>query len=76
MLNDVIDARVPIQHEKTSENIPIGTIGEAHTALRPMGRVSINGTTFEAKTLGEMINQGDDVKVIGIENQYVVVSKV
>ncbi|MFB1003249.1 MAG: NfeD family protein, partial [Bacteroidia bacterium] len=76
VLNDVIDARVPIQHEKTSENIPIGTIGEAHTALRPMGRVSINGTTFEAKTLGEMINQGDDVKVIGIENQYVVVSKV
>lgn len=76
VLNDVIDARVPIQQEKTSENIAIGSIGKAHTALRPMGKVSINGTTFEAKTLGEMISQGDEVKVIGIENQYVMVSKV
>jgi membrane-bound ClpP family serine protease len=38
--------------------------------------VKINGTTFEAKTLGEMIGQGEGVKVVGIENQYVVVSKV
>ena len=76
VLNDVIDAKVPIQLEKTSENIAIGTLGEAHTALRPMGKVSIKGTAFEAKTLGEMIHQGDMVKVIGIENQYVVVSKV
>jgi len=76
VLHDVIDAKVPIQHEKNSNNIPAGTLGEAQTALRPMGRVRINGTTFEAKTLGEMIGQGEGVKVVGIENQYVVVSKV
>lgn len=75
VLNDVIDAKVPIQQEKNSENIAKGTIGVAHTALRPMGRIIIDGTTFEAKTYGEMINQGEEIQVIGIENLYVVVSK-
>lgn len=75
VLTDVISAKVPIQQEKSSDDVPKGTIGNAHTALRPMGRVVIDGTTYEAKTYGEMIDQGETIQVIGIENQYLLVSK-
>lgn len=76
VINDVIDAKVPIQQESSSDSVAKGTKGKAHTALRPMGKINIDGTTFEAKTYGEMIDQGEDIKVIGIENQYIIVSKV
>lgn len=76
VLHDVIAAKVPIQQEKQSESVSIGDLGTTHSALRPMGKIILNDTTFEAKTNGEMIGQGENIRVIGIENQYIVVSKV
>ncbi|MBT6235874.1 MAG: nodulation protein NfeD [Bacteroidetes bacterium] len=74
VLSDVIDAKVPIQGEQAASSAAIGSTGTTHTALRPMGKIRINGTTFEAKTYGEMIDQGAEIKVLSIENGYLIVS--
>ncbi|MDB4173782.1 nodulation protein NfeD [Bacteroidia bacterium] len=74
VLSDVIDAKVPIQGEQAASSAAIGSTGTTHTALRPMGKICINGTTFEAKTYGEMIDQGAEIKVLSIENGYLIVS--
>jgi len=46
------------------------------SALRPMGKIIINGTTFEAKTYGEFIDSGAKIVVLSIENQYLVVKSI
>lgn len=74
VLSDVINAKVPIQGEQAASSAAIGSTGTTHTALRPMGKIRINGTTFEAKTYGEMIDQGAEIKVLSIENGYLIVS--
>ena len=51
----------------------IDKTGITHTALRPMGRVDINGITFEAKTNGEFVDKGAKIIVLRIENQYLLV---
>ena len=49
--------------------------GIAQTDLKPIGRVTINGTNFEAKTFGEFIDSGKTIVVVGTENQYVLVKE-
>jgi len=67
-------AKAPgIQHSNIDLNTLLGQEGTAHTALRPMGRVKLNGVTFEAKTDGEFVDSGKIIRVKRIENQYLVV---
>ena len=71
------ESRVHYQQETASlANELIGVQGKAHTALRPMGKVEINGTNYEAKTYGEFIDNHSTIEVIGIENEYLVVKQV
>lgn len=51
----------------------IGQQGEALTRLAPMGKVIICGHTFEAKTMGDYIDQMSGIEVIGFDNQNVIV---
>lgn len=71
-----ISARVAIQQEQTVLADILGQEGKTSTALRPMGRIELNGLSFECKTYGQFVNQGAAVKVIGIENHYLIVSPV
>ncbi len=74
---DTLDqSRVHYQQEENDIKNLIGSVGIAHTALRPMGKVDINGTNFEAKTYGEFIDSNTSVEVISIENEYLVVKQV
>ncbi|MBQ4278684.1 MAG: serine protease [Rikenellaceae bacterium] len=72
-LKSTIDsASIPTPQE---HNIRIGDCGVALTRLAPMGKVVINGTTIEAKTVDAFIDQKKEIEVIGFENFNVVVKK-
>lgn len=76
VINDTIEGQVNIQQENLNISSLKGQTGEANTALRPMGRISIDNVLYEAKTYGEFIDKGAKIEVIGTENRYVVVSSV
>ena len=53
-----------------------GREGEAKTALRPAGMVEIDGDKVDVVTGGEMVEQGQRVRVIKVEGNRVVVRAV
>lgn len=58
------------------DNMPkaqIGDKGKALTRLAPMGKVVIEGEVIEAKTMGEYIDEGSLIEVIGVENMNLIV---
>ena len=73
---DTITGRVDIQPENTNIDDMVGKTGLSSSALRPMGRINIDGTNFEAKTYGEFIDKDKKIKVISIENRYLVVKSI
>jgi membrane-bound serine protease (ClpP class) len=76
VLKSTIGSKVKIQQESSDLANLQAAQGVTASALRPMGKIIINGTTFEAKTYGEFIDSGAKVKVISIENQYLVVKPI
>ncbi len=60
---------------KPEEQIKIGAVGVAVSRLSPMGKVSIEGKIFEAKSTDIYIDQREKVEVVGFENFNVVVRK-
>ncbi len=54
----------------------IGAQGVSTTRLSPMGKVEIEGEIYEAKTRGGYIDEGSNIKVIGYDNQNVVVEQI
>ncbi len=58
-----------------SELCEVGSSGRSLTRLAPMGKVLIEGQTFEAKTMGGYIDEGESVSVIGYDNQNIIVEK-
>jgi membrane-bound serine protease (ClpP class) len=76
VLTDTLSqSRVHTQQEAESAENLVGEMGIAKTDLRPMGKITINGTNFEAKTYGEFIDRDKAIQVIGIDNQYLVVKE-
>lgn len=57
-------------------DVKVGDRGVAVTRLAPMGKVEINGRTYEAKSATELIDQQLEVEVTGFENFNVLVKKV
>lgn len=57
-------------------DVKAGDRGVAVTRLAPMGKVEINGRTYEAKSATELIDQQSKVEVTGFENFNVLVKKV
>lgn len=53
--------------------VPRDSTGLALTRLAPMGKVIIESQTYEAKTMGAYIDEGTQIKVIGYDNQNVIV---
>lgn len=51
----------------------IGKTGEALTDLRPAGRISIEGNTYQAMTQGGFISRGTEIIVIGGEGPTLIV---
>jgi len=73
VLSDTLgDARVNLS---LPDKVEITKSGVAHTDLRPMGKIKIDGEIEEAKTMGEFIEEGESVRVIGRELSYYIVER-
>lgn len=54
----------------------IGDMATALTRLAPMGNVIIDGNSIEAKTRSGYIDAGSNVRIIGFENQTLIVEPI
>lgn len=60
----------PLLREEYEEKLPaVSSIGRAISALRPLGRVEIEGHFYEAETEGEFIESGSFIRVIALLEQ-------
>lgn len=60
--------------ERTPEQeVRVGDFGVTLSRLSPMGRVSIGGKSFEAKSEGSYVDPNTEVEVTGFENFSVIV---
>lgn len=70
-LNHEIDG---VSQEQPEEKVKVGDKGTAITRLAPMGKVEVNGETFEAKSLGDkFLDPKTRVEVVGFENFNIIV---
>jgi len=60
---------------ETSARKLVGTVGTAHTVLRPSGKVMLEGSLYDAKSEYGFIEKGEEVKVIRYETGQVYVMK-
>ncbi|MFI3314199.1 MAG: NfeD family protein [Rikenellaceae bacterium] len=72
-LNTTIDSKV---QENADNKITIGKITETTTRLAPMGNITIDGNTFEAKSISGYIEPRTKVVVVGYEDSIVIVEKI
>ena len=72
-LHDNIDSAAQVLPEQ--EGIHRGDIGTTTTRLAPMGKISINGKIYEAKSEDEYIDERNTVVVTGFDNFSVVVRR-
>jgi len=56
--------------------IPVGTLGETFTDLRPVGKIIINDMPHEVQTNGEYIAKGSKVKIIRITSNHIFVKQI
>lgn len=57
------------------DQVKLGECGVASTRLAPMGTVLVNGSYVEAKSTGGFVDQKTAVKIIGYEDNMVLVEK-
>lgn len=51
----------------------VGAHGRTITRIAPMGKVMVDGKVFEAKVIRGIIDADTDIKVVGFENQNVII---
>lgn len=61
--------------ETPSLNVKVGDRGVAISRLSPMGKVSIDGKEYEARSVSAYVDQRSEVEVVGFENFTVLVRK-
>lgn len=72
-LEDKVDGQ---SQQTPSLDVKVGDKGVAVSRISPMGKVSINGKTYEAKSESTYIDQRAEVEVTGFENSSVLVKKI
>ncbi len=70
-LNDSIKSKVNTTIEENS--LSIGEIGTVTARLSPIGKVRFKSTEAEVKSLDGIINSGETVKIIKIEDNTIIV---
>lgn len=69
-LNDKVEGK---SMETPSNSVNIGDKGYCISRLSPMGKVSINGEVYEAKSVDAYVDQRSNIEVVGFENFTVIV---
>lgn len=59
-----------------SEELQIGDCGITVSRLAPMGKVSVNGHIYEAKSQDVYIDQQCNIEIVGFENFNIIVRKI
>jgi len=54
----------------------VGASGKTITDLRPAGKATINNERLEVISEGDFISSGTEVKVLRIQGNYLVVTKI
>ncbi len=70
MLRAEVDSRANVIEKNT---VKVGDRGVTVSRLAPSGKILINDRYYEAKTVGEFIDQQTEVKVIKIEHNQIFV---
>ncbi len=65
-----------VSNENPENLLQIGQRGVAVSRIAPMGKVEIAGKYYEAKSTDVLIDQREEVEVVGFDNTSVVVRKV
>jgi membrane-bound ClpP family serine protease len=65
-----------VSNELPEMELKVGDRGVAISRIAPMGKVSIEGKYYEAKSVDVLIDQRETVEVVGFENSSVLVRKV
>ncbi|WP_226387034.1 NfeD family protein [Gallalistipes aquisgranensis] len=73
-LQDRVDGAA--QCTPQQRNVQVGDRGKTLTRLAPIGKISVNGQTFEAKSIDRYVDAGAVVEVTGFENFSVIVQPV
>ncbi len=71
-LNDKVEGK---SMETPSISVNIGDKGYCISRLSPMGKVSINGEVYEAKSVDAYVDQRSNIEVVGFENFTVIVKR-
>jgi membrane-bound ClpP family serine protease len=72
-IKNSIDSKV---NEGMTNELEVGAVGKAVSALRPMGSVEFNGRIFEVKSNGEYFNPGTMVKIVKIQLNDILVEPI
>lgn len=64
-------SRVPVVNSR----VAIGTIGVAHTMLRPSGKAIFDGQHCDVVTDGDFLDAGEKVRVVAVDGTRVVVER-
>lgn len=60
---------------KPETEVTVGAVGTTVSRLSPMGKVNIGGKVYEAKSVDVLIDQREQIEVVGFENFNVIVRK-
>jgi membrane-bound ClpP family serine protease len=60
-------------NEEFPIEVQVGEVGEAVSALRPIGKADFKNKLIEVRSLGNYINTGEKVQVVRIEDNKVFV---
>jgi membrane-bound ClpP family serine protease len=72
-LGDKIESR---SQDAPERKVKTGDRGVTLGRLAPMGKVTIDGRDYEAKTTGAFVDQHTEVEVIGFENFNIIVKPI
>lgn len=72
-LTTSIDGRT---NEIDAKKFPVGMVGVAKSALRPIGNGEFGVDTIEVKTLGEYVDAGTPIRIIRLSSNQVIVEKI
>lgn len=72
-LKTSMDSKV---NEGLMATVQVGDEGKTISTLRPIGKAEFDGKTFEVKTSGNYIAEGEKVKIVSIEAHQIVVETI
>ena len=81
LIATVVSLRFSLKQKINSSSMPtlpeqelsVGDRGTTLSRLSPMGKIEVNGRTYEAKSLGAYVDPRKEIEVVGFENFSVIV---